>query len=70
MNCNRTFLHPNRNPKLKYTKLGMDVWHKFLECNARGLSARDSAKVCGVSVPTIYSMRARVNAIFEDLNDD
>ena len=70
MDCNRTFMHPNRNPRLKYTKLGMDTWRRFLECHARGMSARDSARACGVSIPTIYSMRARVMAILEDLNED
>ena len=68
IDCNRTFLHPERNPRLKYTKLGMDTWRRFLECQVRGLSARDSAKVCGVSIPTVYSMRARVIEILEDLN--
>ena len=70
IDCKKTFTEQYRISRLKYTKLTMDIWCKFLECQVSGLSVRDSAKICGVSIPTAYRMRSCILSIIDDFNED
>ena len=70
IDCRKTYTNQNTISRLKYTKLTMDVWRKFLECQVSGLSIRDSAKICDVSIPTAYRMRSCLLSIIDNLEDD
>lgn len=63
--CGRTYLASGSTPWGRSRK-DQAVWKRYAECLLRGSTLRNSAKECGISVPTAFQWRHIILGILAD----
>lgn len=52
--CRHSFV-ATTNTTLQYSKKGLDVWLRYIDCMANQFSIRKSARICQISIPTSFN---------------
>lgn len=69
-NCHSTFMW-TQNTILHRTHKSIETWQAYLDCMARGLSIRQSAEICNISIPTAFYWRHKLlDAMHSKLNNN